>query len=41
MLSAQLEVKGARFISPLVGLVWILVVSRVLLVRPPATRAGW
>jgi hypothetical protein len=31
----------SRFISPLIGLVWILVVSRVLLVRRPATRAGW
>lgn len=31
----------SRLISPLIGLVWILVVSRVLLVRRPATRAGW
>ena len=31
----------SRFISPLIGLVWVLVVSRVLLTRSPATRAGW
>src|SRR6266403_1898793 len=31
----------SRFLSPLIGLVWILVVSRVLLTRSPATRAGW
>jgi hypothetical protein len=31
----------SRFVSPLVGLVWIVVVSRVLLNRSPATRAGW
>jgi hypothetical protein len=31
----------SRFISPLVGLAWILVVSRVLVTRRPATRAGW
>jgi hypothetical protein len=31
----------SRFISPLIGLVWIVVVSRVLLSRSPATRAGW
>ena len=30
-----------RFVSPLVGLAWILVVSQVLLTRTPATRAGW
>jgi hypothetical protein len=30
-----------RFISPLLLLVWVLVVSRVLLTRSPATRAAW
>jgi hypothetical protein len=31
----------SRFVSPLIGLVWIVVVSRVLLSRSPATRAAW
>ena len=31
----------SRFVSPIIGLVWVLVVSRVLLSRSPATRAGW
>ena len=31
----------SRFVSPLIGLVWILIVSRVLLTRSPATRAAW
>ena len=31
----------SRFVSPVIGLVWILVVSRILLVRSPVTRAGW
>jgi hypothetical protein len=31
----------SRFVSPLIGLVWVLVVSRVLLSRSPATHAGW
>jgi len=31
----------SRFILPLLSLVWVLVVSRVLLVKAPATRAGW
>jgi hypothetical protein len=31
----------SRFISPVIGLAWILVVSRVLLTRSPATGAGW
>jgi len=31
----------SRFVSPIVGLVWVVVVSRVLLTRSPATRAGW
>jgi hypothetical protein len=30
-----------RFVSPAIGLVWIVVVSRVLLSRSPATRASW
>ncbi len=30
----------SRFVSPIIGLVWILVVSRVLLTRSSA-RAGW
>jgi hypothetical protein len=30
-----------RFISPLLLLVWVLVVSRVLLTRSSATRAAW
>jgi len=31
----------SRFISPLIGLAWTLVVSWVLLARSPATRAEW
>jgi hypothetical protein len=31
----------SRFISPFIGLAWIMVVSRVLLTLRPATRAGW
>jgi hypothetical protein len=31
----------SRFVSPIIGLVWALVVSRVLLTRSPATRAAW
>ena len=31
----------SRFVSPIIGVVWVLVVSRVLLTRTPATRAGW
>jgi len=31
----------SRFVSPTLGLVWVVVVSRVLLTRSPATRAGW
>jgi hypothetical protein len=30
----------SRFVSPIIGVVWMLVVSRVLLSRP-AARAGW
>lgn len=31
----------SRFVSPLIGIVWLLVVSRVLLTRSPVTRAAW
>jgi hypothetical protein len=31
----------SRFVTPIIGLVWVLVVSRVLLTRSPATRAAW
>jgi len=31
----------SRFVSPIIGLVWVLVVSRVLLTKSPATRTGW
>ena len=31
----------SRFVSPIIGLVWVVVVSRVLLTRSPATRSGW
>jgi hypothetical protein len=31
----------SRFVSPMIGLIWILVISYVLLIRSPATRAGW
>jgi hypothetical protein len=31
----------SRFVSPLLGLAWLLVVSRVMLARSPATGAGW
>ena len=30
-----------RFVSPIIALVWVMVVSRVLLTRSPATHAGW
>jgi hypothetical protein len=30
-----------RFFAPGIGFLWVLVVSRVLLARSPATRAGW
>jgi hypothetical protein len=30
-----------RFVWPFIGLMWVVVVSRVLLTRSPATRAGW
>ena len=31
----------SRFVSPCLLLLWVVVVSRVLLARTPATRAGW
>jgi len=31
----------SRFVSPIIGLAWVLVVSRILLTRSPATRAEW
>jgi len=31
----------SRFVSPIIGLAWVLVVSRVLLARGPATRTEW
>jgi hypothetical protein len=31
----------SRLVSPIIGLVWVMVVSRVLLTRSPATRAAW
>jgi succinate dehydrogenase/fumarate reductase cytochrome b subunit len=31
----------SRFISPAIGIVWVLAVSRLLLTRIPATRAAW
>jgi len=31
----------SRFVSPLLLVLWVLVVSRVLLTRSPATRAAW
>jgi hypothetical protein len=31
----------SRLVSPIIGLVWVVVVSRILLTRIPAARAGW
>jgi hypothetical protein len=31
----------SRYVSPSLLVVWVLAVSRVLLTRSPATRAGW
>jgi len=31
----------SRFVSPLIGLVWVTVVSGVVLTRSPPTRTGW
>jgi hypothetical protein len=31
----------SRFVSPIIGLVWVVIVSRVLLTRSPTTRLGW
>jgi hypothetical protein len=31
----------SRFVSPLIGFAWILVVTRVLLAQAPAARTRW
>jgi hypothetical protein len=31
----------SRLVSPIIGLLWVAVVSQVLLTRSPATRSGW
>ena len=31
----------SRLVTPLIGLAWVVVVSRVLLTRSPATRTAW
>jgi hypothetical protein len=31
----------SRFVSPFIGLTWVVVASRILLSRSPATRAAW
>jgi len=31
----------SRYVTPAIGLGWILIVTRVLLARSPSTRAGW
>lgn len=31
----------SRFVSPVLGLAWVVVVSQILLTRSPATRSGW
>jgi hypothetical protein len=31
----------SRFVSPLICLLWLMIVSRVLLTRSPTTRAAW
>jgi hypothetical protein len=31
----------SRFVSPIIGLVWILVVSRILLTQNPSSHAAW
>ena len=31
----------SRFVWPIIGLAWVVVVSRILLTRSPATRAAW
>lgn len=31
----------SRFVTPVIGIVWALAVSRVLLTRSAATRAAW
>jgi urea transporter len=39
--TAVMTTNVTRFTSPFIGVPWLLVVSRVLLTRSPATRAGW
>jgi hypothetical protein len=43
MSSGFLAPDGAysRFVSPIIGAVWVVVASRVLLSQGPATRSGW
>ena len=31
----------SRFVSPAIGVVWILVVSRILLTKSPTSRGAW
>ncbi len=31
----------SRFVWPIIGLAWVVVVSRILLIRSPATRGAW
>jgi hypothetical protein len=31
----------SQFVSPIIGLVWVLVVSRILLTQSPTSRAAW
>ena len=31
----------SRFVSPIAGIVWLVVVSQILVTRSPATRTGW
>lgn len=31
----------SRIVSPVIGLVWVVAVSQIILTRIPATRAGW
>jgi hypothetical protein len=31
----------SRFVSPIIGLLWVAFVSRILLTKSPAARAGW
>jgi hypothetical protein len=31
----------SRFVSPVIGLIWVVAASRILVTRSPATRASW